>query len=202
MDIKLSNIPCETPAKLSRENEFGVRVAEILKKISFPNRDKIIFSVHRDWSGATQLVKMYVEVADVRNQVPMALSHERAIRTDVTDKMLAQEILIMLTQYVTHEFMEQFRYDGEVLADPHQAGRNEMIFSAITNAVRAEPAPPPQFSFTVVADYQAPTYFATFHQPDTEPKTALDKARALKAKRKEAFKQFQPKDWRDKKRAA
>jgi hypothetical protein len=130
MKLELANIPVETPDELADKNMFGIRVTEVLARINFPNREKTVISLNNfpQWH-----IKMNVEATDVNTGQPLNLEHSVLIHPMMSDDQIAAQIFVLMGQFVIHEFMEHYRYNGAVMFNPHLNGAfyNSLIFPAI-----------------------------------------------------------------------
>ena len=225
--LKLADIPLENPDVLAKGNTLGKRLVEILKHINFPDRDKTIIALESTWPGGYTM-RMHFDCVDTKTGAPIALQHLRSINDKMTDAEIAREVCIMMSQFAIHEYMENFRYEGKILFDPHDHSRSETIFSAIEAACT-----PPKVQAFVEGNVMAmdftftgPTFDAfsySYHtsgaaggsskvkfagvdasiEPiETVEATPFEKAKAKQLERKKAFSKFGAKDWRDKKKAA
>jgi hypothetical protein len=106
--------------------------------------------------------------------------------------------------------MENFRFDGAIMFNPHDEGRNGILFDAVAKAA-SFPEPKVDDGFIKFNIPLADTYSYSFYHsnhkkpkplPDVEPdlKTLppLERARALKEKNKKVQSNFGAKDWRAK----
>lgn len=196
--IKLSEIPLEVPDTLTKTNEMGVRLTEVLKLVSFPGRENVIISLEASWPNDSTL-RMYAAHTDTKDGAPIALQHGRRLNSNMDDKELARQVYIMIVQYQVHEYMENFRYGGKILFDPHDEGRNEVMFEAVEKTAQY---PEPKVESN---PYSVVRIEFIKHVPEPEPQkemTPFEKAKAKREEQKKAFSKFGAKDWRDKKRAA
>lgn len=137
MEIKMSEVPLDIENAHEKLNKFGVRITEILKRINCLNREKYIFNVIGAYTSA---ITVHLEVIDNETGALLKLQHGRTgFRQDMTDEEIARGIYIMVCQLAVHETAENFRLDGKILYNPHDAGRNGILFKAVE--LSASPTP-------------------------------------------------------------
>jgi hypothetical protein len=198
VEIKLSQVPVETADVLTKENQFGIRLTGILKKINFPGREKTVFTIEKDYFSDEWILKMRIQVTDSGTGGPLSLEHGIRVIDTVSDDVIAERVFIMVTQATIHEFMEQFRFNGRILFNPHERSQNE-IFSAIENfAAPRKSSPPPEFTvFFNFSDRK--TQKSASKEPEKEVPT---KKEAKKMQPKFFHKFAPPEPWRVVKRRA
>jgi hypothetical protein len=118
------------------KHEFGVRVTNILSRINFPNREKTIFKVF----GRDPIrVVLYVEAVDTKTGSSTQISHNtRWLYPKMSDQEIAAEIFVITSQFVIHEFMENYRFDGKIAFDPHISDGHRLVFTAIQKTAKPD----------------------------------------------------------------
>lgn len=201
--IKMSDIPCEVTDTHEKKSAFGTRLANILKRVNFQEREKIIFHFEYNWLGDAA-IRLFSPCIDTQDGAPIALQHSRRLTESMSDEQIIREIFVLVVQYQAHEYMENFRYDGKILFDPHKENRNDTMFEAIEKCAQFEkPQPKDNSMYSVTVQFYTPTFQSFTPKekakralPDVDVETAkkemtpLDKAREKKKKSNEYFAQF------------
>lgn len=193
--ISLADVPCEVTASIQK-SELGVRLVEILKKIDFPNRDKFILSFTPAFGGTSGYLSMSHGVIDTKTGAPICLGHHVAIDNSMNDDRIARACFILIGQFVFHEFAETFRYQGQIMYDPHEGNheRNKIIFKAIEQV--AEPIHKKEM-------FLAPIKVVVDEMPTEKQSTpASENETGDKNKKTHPFVKFLPKAWQERRKAA
>ena len=171
--IDVADIPLEVPDKLSHPNEFAIRVTNILKRVNFPGREKIMlqFLSSGSYGGGdmtvveTAYITMKAECIDSKSGRMMIVDHSTDLRSNMSDQEIVAQLFIITSQFAVHEFMENFRYDGAIFWDPHnyQAGLLEAIRRMGMAVITPENRTGVKFPEYVVVNVEVPTPKPTPH---------------------------------------